>query len=510
MLDTLLDIALDLTAGLSAEGRYQRLVEAVRRALPCDAAALLRLDNDAVQVVAASGLTPDALGRRFLLGEQPRLAAILAGRGPVRFAARDPRPDPYEGLIAGVQDGSTGVHSCMGAALWVDEHLVGALTVDAVRPGAFNDVDDQAVATLAALAAAAMRTAGLIDALEGLVEKRGQVSQKLVAEALQRGGGELIGQSPAMEMLRQELQRVAPSDLSVLITGETGVGKELVARTIHARSSRAHQPLVYINCAALPESIAESELFGHVRGAFTGAMAHRMGRFELADGGTLFLDEIGELPLGIQAKLLHALQRGEVQRVGADHSIEVDVRVLAATNRELDREVAAGRFRADLFHRLCVYPLRVPPLREREGDIALLAGYFMDRAQVRLGSGPVHMEPAVRQALERYPWPGNVRELEHMLLRATIRAASGQRNQRVQIQRRHLDLGEPEPPPRARPCQDPPAAPVGSLREATEAFQQQLIRSAVAQAGGNWAEAARRLDMDRANLHRLARRLGLK
>ncbi len=513
MLDALLEIALDLTASLSTETRYQRLIAAVRRVLPCDAAVLLRLEEGRLVPVVAEGLVPEALGRRFDPDEHPRLRAILSSAVPVRFPAEDPRPDPYDDLIAGADAEGLSVHACMGCSLAVGDELMGVLTVDALRAGAFDAVDDRSVATLAALAAATMRTAALIETLERLAVRRGDVAQQLVAEALARGGGEIVGRSEAIAGLRREIDAVAASDLTVLITGETGTGKELVARTIHARSRRGTQPLVYVNCAALPESIAESELFGHRRGAFTGATADRAGKFELADGGTLFLDEVGELPPSIQPKLLRALQFGEVQRVGDDREHRVDVRVLAATNRDLQAGVKDGEFRADLYHRLSVYLIDVPPLREREGDIALLAGFFLDRARVRLGLGQVTLSAGAREELERASWPGNVRELEHVLLRGAIRASAGRRGEDVTIGAEHLDVDRGAPASRAdaAPVVGGEAVPRGrTLRAATEDLQRAMIRRAVERAGGNWAAAARSLGLDRSNLHRIARRLGLK
>ena len=507
MLDALLDVALDLTASLSTRERYERLIAAVRRVVPCDAAALMRHQGGVLTPVVVWGLAPETLGRRFVAAEHPRLAAIVGSRAPVRFLADDARPDPYDGLVEGTPDHLTHVHACMGCSLVVGEDLVGVLTVDALRPGSFDGVGDAAFATLAALAAATMRTAALIEALERVAERRGRVAEHLVSTALVRQGGELVGQSPAMLRLRSDLDVIAASDLIVLVSGETGVGKELVARTLHAGSRRARQPLVYVNCAALPESVAESELFGHVRGAFTGAVEDRSGKFELADGGTLFLDEIGELPLSIQAKLLRALQSGEIQRVGADRDLRVDVRVVAATNRDLAAEVAAGRFRADLYHRLAVVPVRVPPLRERVEDIPLLADLFLDRARIQLGLGPTRLSPAAASALGRYGWPGNVRELEHTILRGALRASGGLRRLPVLIDVPHLGL---DGTPTATVA--PPRIPVTwqPLAASTEAFQRELVSRAVTECGGNWADAARRLGVDRGNLHRLARRLGLK
>ncbi|MCA9670929.1 MAG: nitric oxide reductase transcriptional regulator NorR [Myxococcales bacterium] len=512
-LDSLLSVAMDLTQSLSTEQRYQRLLSAVRRVVPCDAVALLRCDEQVLVPVAADGLHRRVMWQRFVPDEHPRLRAILDADGPMRFAADDARPDPYDGLVE--QVGQLHVHSCMGCTLRVDGELVGVLTVDAVQPGRFDAIDDDTFGLFAALAAATMRTAGLIDALEHLAERRGLLAQQLVVDALRRGGGDLIGHSAAMQRVHEELATIAAADVTVLITGETGVGKELVARTVHAQSARSDKPLVYVNCAALPESIAESELFGHVRGAFTGASDARAGKFELADSGTIFLDEIGELPPSIQAKLLRVLQNGELQRVGADRNARVDVRTLAATNRDLAAEVEAGRFRADLYHRLSVYPLHVPALRERGDDVLLLARHFADTARLRLGVGEPRLSPAAQRALLAYSWPGNVRELEHVVMRAVLRASRGcgrDPEQQIPIELSHVDIDEPAGGSEAGerellavlPDEDVP------LHDAIDTFQRALIARTVERAEGNWSEAARRLGVDKSNLHRLARRLELK
>jgi anaerobic nitric oxide reductase transcription regulator len=302
---------------------------------------------------------------------------------------------------------------------------------------------------------------------------------------------------------------VAGSDLNVLISGETGTGKELVAKAIHEGSPRAVNPLVYLNCAALPESVAESELFGHVKGAFTGAISNRSGKFEMADNGTLFLDEIGELSLALQAKLLRVLQYGDIQRVGDDRSLRVDVRVLAATNRDLREEVLAGNFRADLFHRLSVFPLSVPPLRERGEDVVLLAGYFCEQCRLRLGLSRVVLSPGARSHLLSYAWPGNVRELEHAIHRAVVLARATRAGDEVVLEAQHFALQDEAPvTPAAEVVAEIPQH--HNLREATESFQREMIRRALAQNNHSWAASARALETDVANLHRLAKRLGLK
>jgi anaerobic nitric oxide reductase transcription regulator len=513
-LDLLLEVAVDLTANLSSADRYQRLVTSIRKVVPADAVALLRLGNGVLEPIAINGLAPEVLGRSFQTGDHPRLDAILKSADPVRFAPDDPRPDPYDGHLEGGPDCWMEVHSCMGCALRLDGSLVGALTLDAAAPGVFDCIDDRVLAALSALAAAVMQTAQLIEALEKRVERRSQLTRHFAREALLRGGGELLGASPSMKALRADLEVVAGSDLTVLITGETGTGKELVARTLHARSSRADQPLVYVNCAALPESIAESELFGHLRGAFTGAVEDRPGKFELADGGTLFLDEIGELPPSIQPKLLRALQEGDIQRIGSGQDLRVDVRVVAATNRDLGQEVRAGRFRPDLYHRLSVYPVHVPALRERDQDVTLLAGHFLDRARTKLGLGPMRFTREALRQLESYLWPGNVRELEHVITRGALRASGPDRAAPSEIQPYHLGFSPshqeslPEPVPSGLPAPEP--RETTNLKAQLDQYQAQLISRTVAQCGENWAEAARRLEVDRGNLFRRARRLGLR
>jgi anaerobic nitric oxide reductase transcription regulator len=507
--DAIRKAVLNLTANLSMKERHSRFLEIFARITGNQACALLRYQEPEglLVPVAVRGLSHEVLGRKFRPEEHPRLAAIVRSRIPLRFPADDPRPDPYDGLLSGDGRGNLSVHSCLGCSLYNENTLFGVLSADSLAVGAFDRVDDHVFQTFAAIATVALRYETYIGTLEKLAQHRGLVTTELVNEALERSCP-VLGDSPAMRALGRDLDLVARTDLAVLLMGETGVGKEVLARIIHSRSLRAGQPLVYVNCAALPEALAESELFGHVRGAFSGAGADRAGKFELADGGTLFLDEVGELPLAIQAKLLRAVQFGEIQRLGSDRSHRADVRILAATNRPLAEEVKSGRFRADLYHRLSMYPLHVPPLRERIVDIPVLAGHFLDQARVRLGLRRLSMTPATLRALSGYPWPGNVRELEHVMLRAALRASARQ-GEAVVLEAGDLDID----PKAARPAEparaDAPESAL-SLAGAVDEFQRKFIRSALAEARGNWAEAARSLGVDRGNLHRLARRLGLK
>ena len=507
LLEAMVPLVADLARDLPDQQRYANLLDALRQVLPFDAVALLRLDGEVLVPLAVRGLAADTLGRRFKVGEHPRLALLLASRAPTRFALDCDLPDPYDGLVEGVQ-GHLEVHGCLGCPLYVQDQLWGLLTLDSLQAQNAQPGDLTTLAAFAGLAAATVAAA----------ERIGQLSARIVSEheltvAYQQSVGhqrprELIGQSPASLRLRREIETVAASDLTVLITGETGVGKELVAEAVHARSLRQQRPLISLNCAALPEALVESELFGHVRGAFSGAVSERRGRFELADGGTLFLDEVGELPLTVQAKLLRVLQSGQLQRLGSDRDLKVDVRIIAATNRDLADCVRAGRFRADLYHRLSVYPLAVPAMRERGRDVLLLAGFYLEQNRARLGLRGLRLTPAAQRTLLAYDWPGNVRELSHLISRAALKAHAGSEERGGILTLDSDQLGLPLGST-ALPDEDP-ALPAASLREATEAFQRQTITLALEQHGQNWTLAAAALGLDRANLARLARRLGLK
>ena len=304
ILDTLIAMTVDLTAALSARDRYQRLLKALNRAIPYDAAALLRLDGDMLVPIDARGLSPDAVGRHYARSDHPRLDIICNSKEPVLFPADTNLPDPFDGLLAIDAEALRHIHACLGCPLYLDNKLVGALTADALDPHAFDYLEQRFLMAVGALAGAQMQTTELIEALELSAERQGQIASDLMRDIRMRQGTDIIGGSPLIEHLRREIELVARSDFTVLVLGETGVGKELVVRAIHAASERRDDPMLYLNCAALPETLADSELFGHTKGAFTGAGRDRAGKFELADGGTLFLDEVGELPLSIQAKLL--------------------------------------------------------------------------------------------------------------------------------------------------------------------------------------------------------------
>jgi anaerobic nitric oxide reductase transcription regulator len=514
ILDTLASIAADLTAALNTKDRYQRLLETLHRIIPFDAAALLRLEGQELIPLAAHGLLPDAMGRRYNRNAHPRLDRICKSSEPVRFPAASTLPDPFDGLLAADADALQHIHACLGCPLYVDENLVGTLTADALNPQAFDHLDQSFLKAVGAIAGAHIQTASLIEALESSAELQGLIANDLMQDIHRRQGSQIVGSSRIMEHLRREIEIVAASDFTAMVLGETGVGKELVVRAIHTASSRSDGPMLYLNCAALPETLAETELFGHIKGAFTGANRDRAGKFELADKGTLFLDEIGELPASIQAKLLRATQDGEIQRVGSEKTINVNVRLLVATNRDLEEEVKKGRFRADLYHRLNVYPIKVPALRERKEDIPLLSGYFCERTQRRLGLGPVRISTNAIEILSRYFWPGNVRELENIISRAILKASSeSSRGNQVIIKPVHLgsDLIALDAKDQlASPDLDSLLSKELNLREAVQHFKKQLIERTLTKNDGNWAATAKDLGMHRSNLHHLATRLGLR
>jgi two-component system response regulator AtoC len=383
------------------------------------------------------------------------------------------------------------------------------VAVAAMKQGAYHylakpfDIDEVAVVLERALEARRLR-----------VDNR-----RLAAE--QTLGRRIIGASKPMRRLLEATSRVASRDVTVLVRGETGTGKEFVAELLHAQSSRNLKPLVRFNCAALPAELADAELFGHVRGAFTGATQNRQGFFAQADGGTLILDEIGELPLSVQAKLLRVLQEGEIQPVGSGRIEKVSVRVVASTNRDLLAEAKAGTFREDLYYRLAVVELVVPPLRDRKDDIPALAVEFARRYGERFGLGAITLESPLIDALARADWPGNVRQLENTIARlaalssggviglADLESATGgpepssfsSTSSEAMVAMDHGDVDEPPPLTDAR------NGP--SLKEQVEAFERGLVARALDATGGNQSEAARRLGVSRVTLIDKMKKYGL-
>lgn len=307
---------------------------------------------------------------------------------------------------------------------------------------------------------------------------------------------DMVGESPAMKAVFAFIAKVAPTDSTVLLSGESGTGKELVARALHANSRRAAGPFLAINCAALPETLLESQLFGHEKGAFTGAIAQKKGMLEAARAGTVLLDEVGDLPPACQAKLLRVLQERQMVRLGGSRSIPVDIRVIAATNRDLRAEVEANRFREDLYYRLAVISLTLPPLRERREDIPLLAAYFASQLGQRVRGHPVELSPAAKRCLLAYEWPGNVRELENAIEHAVVLGAT--------------DSLLPEDLPEAVLEAAPASEIAGTYRGKVRSYKCDLIRKALERAAGNVTNAANALGVHPNYLHRLMRNLGVR
>jgi anaerobic nitric oxide reductase transcription regulator len=503
--------AIELTSRQDRDSVLDAILAELERLVPYELATVLVLEGDVLRIVAARGFRRDLdlRSRRFARGDNPRLDRALAARGTVRFT--DPaEADPFDGLATAPLDH---LHSCMAAPMRLEGRLLGLITADAHAPDRFAAGHEELMELFAALAAVAIRNADQVHALaEARARLEGEVAT-LAAEIREAAGGiELVGSSTAMRALRDDVATVGPTDTGVLVLGETGTGKELVARALHAASRRAARPLIRFDASAVAPTLIESELFGHARGAFTGAVAARAGKLEVADGGTLFLDEIGELPLALQPRLLRALQEREVERVGEHRVRKLDVRVIAATNRDLEAEVRAGRFRADLYHRLAVYPIRVPPLRERLDDLPALVEHFVAKLGPRLSIAAVHVEPAFLAHLAGHGWPGNVRELENTVERALVRArARGERTVRLgagDALALGLGHGEVARAPRVvSPGVNPPALDGATLKAATERFQLAAIEAAMAAHGGSLAAAARALGEDRSNLHRRLKRL---
>ena len=372
--------------------------------------------------------------------------------------------------------------SVMCVPLMAQGQIIGALYVgnDKIKH-LFDRAQLDLLSIFASQASLILQNAMLVNALRADKEK-------LTAELKDKRFGEIIGACPSMMEVFRKLQKVAATDISVLITGETGTGKELIARELHRRSNRANGPFITINCGAIPENLIESELFGHVKGAFTGAIASRPGKFQLADKGTLFLDEIGELPLNLQVKLLRALQERVVYRVGDSRPEKVDMRVVAATNRNLEEEIKANGFREDLYYRLNVVNLWMPPLRDRGDDVLIIAKVLLSKYADELGSSVRGYSPAALAAIKKYAWPGNIRQLENRIKKALVLC------DRPLLGPEDLDLG-----PGAE-------APILPLEKAKEDFQRRYVLEVLERNNGNRTQTARDLGVDPRTIFRYLER----
>ena len=330
--------------------------------------------------------------------------------------------------------------------------------------------------------------------LQRLENENRQLRQRL-------GKHEIVWKGEVMRRVMAQVERVAAGETRICILGETGTGKELVARTIHERSARAGRPFITLNCAAVPAELIESELFGHEKGSFTGAAGRHVGKFEQADGGTIFLDEIGDMPLAMQAKLLRVLEEGEVERIGGDKPIAVNVRVLVATHRDLEARVREQKFRQDLFHRIYVFPLVLPPLRERRDDIPLLIEHFASQVSAQNGWKPVPFTPEASEALQSHPWPGNVRELRNMVERLMLLASDGQ-----------VDLATVElalPKTSAGETSSIHGISSGALADRVQSFEREVILAELKRSAHNVSLAAKSLGLERSHLYKKAEQLGI-
>ncbi|HYN24596.1 MAG TPA: sigma 54-interacting transcriptional regulator [Pyrinomonadaceae bacterium] len=380
--------------------------------------------------------------------------------------------------------------SLMCVPLIMLERPQGVIYLDTNAPDVHFDQDQlQLVSAIAAISAVAIENARHIEWLQS-------ENERLLADVNIEHN--MVGESPSMKEVYQFISKVAPTDSTVLISGESGTGKELAARAIHQNSKRAKLPFMAVNCAALAETLLESELFGHEKGAFTGAIAMKKGRLEVADGGTVFLDEIGELSPALQVKLLRVLQEREFERVGGTRTIKVDIRLVAATNKDLEQAIAAGTFRRDLFYRLNVVELAMPPLRQRPEDISLLANYFASKHGEKCNRKILGVSPEAQARLLSYEWPGNVRELENAIERAVVLGAT--------------DHILPEDLPEATLESEAAATTIPAPRyhEAVTQTKKQIILSAMDQARGSYTEAAKLLGVHPNYLHRLIRNLNLR
>jgi transcriptional regulator with GAF, ATPase, and Fis domain len=416
---------------VDSDAMLELILQSIQKLIDYELAVILRYDGqETLSVTKAAGPLADATlaGYTISLKHRRDLAAILQGRRPHLFSESEDHIDTYADIINLPLN-----HSCLVSPLVLGDDTVGLLTFDHRMCNRFNPQIIGFIEMISTLVAALLVQ---FDVSNELIER----TERLLNErnSLLVSGSDafrnLIGNSPQWIRVLDSIRLVAATEAPVLVLGETGTGKEEVARAIHRLSSRVDRPFVPVNCSALSTSLAESELFGHEKGSFTGALALRKGRFELADKGTLFLDEVGDLPMELQPKLLRALSDGIFERVGGEKPVKVDVRIIAATNIDLAKAIQVGRFREDLYYRLSVFPIALPPLRERTSDIEMLALHFLNSIKERTGNSGLHFTEQAFQAILAHPWPGNVRELKNALERAAILAGSGE------IREEHLGL----------------------------------------------------------------------
>ncbi len=470
----------------ATEPLARRLVELALETVPAERAALLLLDPTG------------ALPVSFTLDRRGSAESFAVSRTLVeRVVAERSALLSNDVLQTGGWDGAESVQaarlqSLLAAPLAGSEGTLGVLYLDTRKSGArFDERHLELVTAVAGIAAAALANVRHMESLEE--------ESRRIEEALDAG---MVGESARMREVQRLLARVARTDSTVLLRGESGTGKEVAARALHRGSPRAGKPFVAINCASLSETLLESELFGHERGAFTGAVERRTGKIEAAQGGTLFMDEVGEIPPALQARLLRVLQEREFERVGSTRPIKADIRLIAATNRDLEKAIREGTFREDLYYRLNVIAVALPSLRERREDVPLLASHFATLFGKKLGRRVAGFTPEARTCLLRYGWPGNVRELANAIERAIV-LGEGELIHPEDLPETVIESSAPAGAERA-------GDPVGKYHDTVNAFKQRLILDAIDQAGGNVARAAEVLDLNPTYLHRLIRNFDLK
>ncbi len=482
-----LEIARTFAQERETQPLLERIAREATRLLDCDRASIFIWDRDLKQLIACPALGVPG-GKLWLPDHKGIVGEVIRTRQTIRVddAYADPRFDQSVDKSSGYRTRNLVCAPLYGA----EGECSGAFELINKRGGAFSAEDEQALEELGSQAAVAIQNSR---EREQLVRSNRQLKEQVT------GGAAIIGESPAIAAMRGTIERLAATDLPVLILGESGTGKEVAAQALHYQGPRGSHPFVAVNCAALTETLLESELFGHEKGAFTDAQAAHQGKFEVADGGTLFLDEIGDMSLGGQAKLLRVLEQKVVTRVGGSQAIPINVRVIAATNADLAEMVREKRFRQDLYYRLSVVTVDIPPLRDRPEDVLPLAEFFLDKFCKQARRKPLPMTAEVRRRLQAHGWPGNVRELRNLMERVAFLTA-GDKVEAGDI----AFILSPQ-----RDAFDDLAEGVG-LTDATLKFQQEYIRRAIKRVKGNMSDAARILGLHRSNLYRKMRQLAME
>jgi Nif-specific regulatory protein len=486
-LAAVLRISTAINAIRKAGELQERVLEMIFEVMPVERAAVLLAMDDSEEFVSGTyrergseSKEPFRISRTVVRRVFREGIAVIAND----ILTEQQLIQPTESIVA------SQIRSLLCVPLTVFGSKLGVIYADTTHGGAGVDEHHLHLLTaIASIAAVALKHARYVERLE---DENRRLLEEINIEH------DMIGESGRMRDVYQFVSKAAPADSTVLIRGESGTGKELVARAVHRNSKRCGRAFVAINCAALTEQLLESELFGHERGAFTGAVQQKKGKIELADGGTLFLDEIGELAQQLQAKLLRVLQEKEFDRVGGTRPIKVDIRLVAATNRDLEQAIKAGQFRADLYYRLNVVSMTLPPLRDRREDIPLLATYFVQKYSIESNRPVMGISKEAHALLKKYDWPGNVRELENALERAVVLGSS--------------DRIRPEDLPEALVETSPPSSgsEIRQYHEAVNNVKRQIILRALDQTGGSFTEAAKLLDLHPNYLHRLVRNMGLR